>query len=388
MSDTNTQTADNTQNAEVKEPVKLGTLQRFAMPTMQENNSAVTDNEDINTEGANATNANNGAADSTENAAPAPTMPTPEQLKEYFKSLNIDYDGDDKIKEKLTAPATTTAAPTEAEIQAKELAKEKRLLDKFISGKGTAEQYVALKGVANADPNKFALDMAKTDLMKGGLTLEEAEIYVKENLGMIDDTELEQLGDESDRAFKKRQKEFNAKLLAANSNPHIEKAKWVLQNLNEAIEAEDLQVQQEVTLSAKIDEDFKVLPRKLSIEIGKIGTTDVLPVDYDVSEADVAEIKGILKDPTKRQQLLYNQDGSLNITRISQALIKEKAFESAGKVLYHSGMTKAIEDFQKTFPARSAQELGVGGSPNRPNPNQKGQPAAVGKNVRMQPQRQ
>lgn len=397
MSDT---TSTATQNTDTQEPkiASIGKVQRVEMTFPQGNSDTQQNNDDaagtengnknINTEGANATNANNGAAASTENAAPAPTPITDEALKEYFKSQGIDYEGVDKLKEQLK-PKEANSAPTEAEIQAKELAKEKRLLDKFISGKGTAEQYVALKGVANADPNKFALDMAKTDLMKGGLTLEEAEIYVKEHLGMVDDTELERLEDESDRAFKKRQKEFNAKLLAANSNPHIEKAKWVLQNLNEAIEAEDLQVQNELTTSANIDEQFKKVNLKDTYEIGKINGKDIPPVESEVSEAEIAAVHAMLKDPEQRKQYFQNPDGSQNYTKLTELLIENAKLKAAVKTSYHESSTRNNAHWATVFPARSAQELGVGGNTQKPNgQNGQRQPVSVGKVQRVMPQRQ
>ena len=390
MPELENQPATETQN-QTPQIAKVGKMQKVEMAFPQDNQAQNTQTDgnigNINNEGANAnTDATNGAAAASANTAPAPTaLPTPEQLKEYFKTLNIEYDGDEKIKEKLTAPAQTTTQETPEQIQAKELAKEKRRLDKFISGGGTAEQYVAIKGVAEVDANKFAIDTAKSDLMKSGLTQEEAETFLKEQYFQIDDAELEQEEDETDKAFKKRTKEYFANQLANLSSPIRTKAAGILADLNAAIESEDLHAQKEVTLSAKIDEDFKALPRKLQIEIGKIGTTDVLPIDYDVSETDIAEVKAILKDPAQRQQLLYNQDGSLNIARISQALLKEKAFDSAGKVLFHSGMTKAIADFEKVFPARSAQEVGVGGSQQKPN-GQKGAPASFGKTERAKPQ--
>lgn len=385
MPENATATVDNTT---VQAPIvsKIGKVERVTMTFPQEGATTMSDeNTNINNEGADATkDATQAAVVST--TAAAPTF-TDEQLKEYFKTQGIEYEGVDKLKDQLK-PKDTALAPTEEQIKAKELAREKRLLDKFLSGGGTAEQYVSLKTLATADQKVFAINQAKADLIKGGYTAEEADVFIKENLFQIEDVELEKEEDETEKQYKKRTKDFFAKQLAANSNPFIEKAKWALQNLNEVIDSEDLQAQKEVAFSAKIDEDFKTLPRKLSIEIGEIGGKTVSPVDYDVSESDIAEVKAILKDPAQRQQLLFNQDGSLNTARLTQALLKEKAFDSASKVSFHSGMTKAIADFQTVFPARSAQELGVGGSQQRPNGQNGSKIAGVGKVQRVQPQRQ
>ena len=95
----------------------------------------------------------------------------------------------------------------------------------------------------------------------------------------------------------------------------------------------------------------------------------------------------MLKDPAQRNNFLYNEDGSLNIANISQALTKAKMFDSAAKVSFLSGIHKATTDFQKVFPAGSAQELGVGGSQSKPNGGQNGKIASFGKTQRVQPQR-
>lgn len=387
--------SETVENTTVQTPKisSIGKVERvtmtFPQEGQQESNSNTIDNSsdqsaNQSNEGANAIKDANEAAVVDKTAAPTFTD---QQLKEYFKTQGIEYEGVDKLKDQLK-PKDTPLAPTEEQIKAKELAKEKRLLDKFISGGGTAEQYVSLKTLASADQNVFAINQAKADLIKGGYTAEEADVFIKENLFQIEDAELEKEEDETEKQYKKRTKDFFAKQLAANSNPFIEKAKWALQNLNEVIESEDLHAQQEVAFSAKIDEDFKALPRKLSIEIGEIGGKTVSPVDYDVSETDIAEVKAILKNPETRQQLLFNQDGSLNITRITQALLKEKAFDSASKISYLEAQTRTNEHWQKVFPARSAQELGVGGSQQRPNGQNGSKIAGVGKVQRVQPQRQ
>ena len=182
-------------------------------------------------------------------------------------------------------------------------------------------------------------------------------------------------------------KDFFAKQMASISTPYKTQAAGILADLNSVIESEDLQAQQEVAISAKIDEDFKALPRKLQIEIGEIGGKTVSPVDYDVSETDLAEIRDMLKDTAKRNNFLFNTDGSLNTPNLISVLTKAKMFDSATKVSYLSGMDSQVKAFQKIFPAGSAQEIGVGGSSSKPNGNQNGKPASFGKPQRVQPQR-
>lgn len=310
---------------------------------------------------------------------------TEDQLKAYFESQGIKYEGLEKLKEKVNYEPSTE--PTVEEKEAAIKAKEKRAIDKFVAGGGTVEQYVAIKEIVKADPTQFAINTAKNELIKSGYTAEEAENFLKEQYFQIDDEELEQDEDETDKAFKKRTKEFFAKQLANISSPYKKQAVDILAELNSVIDSEDLQAQQEVAISAKIDEDFKALPRKLQIEIGEINGKAVSPVDYDVSETDLAEIRDMLKDTVKRNNFLYNTDGSLNTTNLTSILTKAKMFDSVAKVSYLTGMDSQVKVFQKTFGAGNAYEIGVGGSAVKQNGIQNGKPSSFGKTQRTQPQR-
>jgi len=301
-----------------------------------------------------------------------------EQLAKFFEKKGMKYEGLDKLKEKINYEPSLE--PTVEQKEAAIKAKEKRVIDKFIAGGGTVEEYVSIKSVADADEKQFSINMAKNDLIKEGYTQEEAESLLKESFHQIDDAEIEQYEDETDKAFKKRTKEFFAKQLVSLSAPIKAKAANILAELHSAIESEDLQAQNEISTSAKIDEDFKAMPRKLTIEIGEIGGKTVSPVDYDLSETDLAESKQLLKDAVaQRNNFLYNEDGSLNVTNLATVISKAKAFDSAAKVSFLDGMDRMTKEFRKTFPAGSAQELGVGGDNQNRNLPQKGKLASIGK---------
>lgn len=370
-----------------------GNLQRvdIALPKDQNsisiNNDTGTDNGENKevAEGANATTANNGEVGANATTSPAPTF-NDEDLKKYFKEQGIDYEGIENLKAKLTAPLTTTEL-TEEQKKEKELAKEKRIVDKFVSGGGTVDQYVALKNVANADVAELSRNTLKKELKDAGFNETEIDGIIKERYYQFGEEDLEQMDEETDKAFAKRKKEYGDKLLSQRSLPIKTQAAGILADIQSAIDSEDLWVQKEITISAKIDEDFKAMPRKMSIEIGEIGGKTVSPVDYDVSETDIAEVKAMLKDPAQRQQFLFNEDGSLT-PQLIQTIVKAKAFDSASKISFLTGQTKAITDFQKTFPATSMQELGVGGSPQKPKDSKPGQPVSYGKKQYVQPQRQ
>lgn len=375
-----------TQTKEVKQPIKLGAVERFTMNVPKEGVDGEAERTNVqtnqqNNEGADATNdATKAVGDGK--ATAAPTI-TDEALAAFFKEKGIEYEGIDKLKEKLTAPAQTTAiADTPEQIKAKELAKEKRILDKFISGGGTAEQYVALKSLAEAPVEELSKNMLIKELKDAKFSDKEIEALIKERYYQLDDEELEQLDDETDKEFKKRSKEYFANKLANRSSYLKDKAVGHLKGIQDAINSEDLQAQQEVALSAKIDEDFKVFPRKMNIEIGEIGGKTVSPVGYDVSEEDIDSVRAVLKDPAKRQQLLFNQDGSLNTTKLAEVFVKAKAFDSAAKISYLEAQTRNNAIWKEKFGSRTPQELGVGGSAAKPI-DKKGTAASFGKTERV-----
>lgn len=385
--------ATTTQTQTAKQPVKLGAVERVTMTFPQEgqeNNSNTVDNSsdqsaNQSNEGANAIKDANEAAVVDKTAA-APTF-TDQQLKEYFKTQGIEYEGVDKLKDQLK-PKDTALAPTEEQIKAKELAQEKRRLDKFISGGGTAEQYVALKSVAEAPIEELSKNTLKKELKDAKFSDAEIDAIIKERYYQIDDEELEQLDDESDKAFKKRSKEYFANKLANRSLPIKNQAAGILAGIQEAINAEDLREQNELSISANIDEQFKVVNLKDTYEIGNINGKAIPPIESEVPEAEINAIHQMLRDPAQRQQLLFNQDGTSNITKIKDLLIENAKLKAAMKTSYHEGSTRTNAAWEKVFPARSAQELGVGGNQQRPNGQNGSKIAGVGKVQRVQPQRQ
>ena len=320
-------------------------------------------------DGATATSDAKEGAAILEGTAPAPTVElTDEQLAAYFKSKGIEYEGIDKLKEKIHPPKELS----KEELAKQQQAKEKRLVDMFVAGGGTVEQYVAIKNVAEADLSELSRSSLKKELKDAGFSDEQSEQIIKDRYYQdISDEDLEQYEEETDKEFAKRKKEYGAKKLATRSEHTKKQAQGILAELNQAAESEDLQAEEERTLLSKIDETFKTLPRKLTFEIGKANNKDIAPIEYDVAETDLAEVQAMLKDPVQRQQFLYNSDGGLNLSNISNLLTRNKILESAIKASYLTGGARQVEIFEDTFPARTAHELGAGGSPKPSNP-QKG----------------
>jgi len=336
-----------------------------------------------NSEGANATPSANEVVSEIKTETTAPDIKdaiTDEKVKEYFKSLGIDYESAEKLKEKLNhKPEDPITEEQKAEIIK---AKEKRLVDKFVSGGGTVEQYVAIKSVAEANVSELSLSNLKIELKTAGFTDEQATEIIKERYFQIADEELEQFSDETDREYAKRKKEFGAKKLENHSLHTKKQAEQILADLNGVIDSEDLQKQAEADISSKIDEGFKSLPRKLTFEIGDINGKAIPPVEYEVSESDIAEVQSMLKDTSKRNKLLYNQDGSLNLTNLTNVYTRNKYLESAIKAAYHEGGSRQKAEIEKIFPSKTGYALGVGGSPSKPT-GEKPKVAGFGKTQKI-----
>jgi hypothetical protein len=392
MAEVETQTAPEIKNtAETSKP-KIASAGRPEAVSTQNNAPKIVPNNDtkvvlnndtiLGKEAANATpQANKDAAPEEKSVASAPQSElTEEQLTAYFKSQGISYEGIDKLKEKINYHPPVEL--TEEEKTKQSLAKEKKLVDLFIKGGGTVEQYVAIKNIADADVSELSKNSLKAELKAAGFTQDQIDEYIKDSFFQVADEELEQYEDETEKEFLKRKKEFASKLLSNYSSHTKAQAQKALADLKQAAESEDLQASQEVAISAKIDEDFKALPRKLSFEIGESNGKAISPIEYEVSESDLAEVKDMLKDPAKRNNLLFNQDGSLNTTKLTNILTRNKYLESLVKTVYHESGSRQAAIFHTVFPARSAQELGVGGSTIRTG-SQKGKVVSAGRVERV-----
>lgn len=281
-------------------------------------------------------------------------------LKAYLESQGIKYESLDKLKEKVnyTAPKELT----EEEKTKAELAKEKRAVDLFVKNGGKIEQYVAIKKIAESDLKELSIANTKSELKEAGFSDEKIEQILKDRYYQFDDEEIEQEDDESEKDLKKRLKEYYSKKLENRSAFTKTQAKGILDNLNKAIESEDLEAQKEVEISSKIDDYFKAQPLKLNFEIGEVNGQKIAPVEYEVAESDLAKVQKTLKTPAELNKILFNQDGSLNLPNISNLLIKNAISDSALKAAYHEGGSRQVAIMKTIFPS-SASELGIGGIP-------------------------
>ena|SRR5688572_2521790 len=312
------------------------------------------------------------AATAPENGQPSaevelPTV-TDEQLQQLLEKKGIKgFENFDKLKEtvdKSIAPAQ--AEPTAEEKEAKEKAFEKRMADYFVENGGTIDDFVHLKTIASADLKLLSESEIRREMKENNFTDDEIKMVLTERYYQINPEEIVQGEDESEEDFAKRKAliekkiAYGSKKFENRSSYMKTQAENALKNLREAIKAEDLLKQQEIEFSSKVEEHSKTLPRKITFEMGEVNSQKIDPVSFDVPEAVVAEVAGILKDEAKRKQFLFNPDNSLNLTNLMDAMIGKKILDDAVKAALLEGGSRQVTEFEKRFP-NNAHDLGVGG---------------------------
>ena len=296
------------------------------------------------------------------------------QIKAIMKQqLGEDWDGDiEAAKEKLKKTVPEISAEEKAK---QEAAHEKRMLDLYVSEGGTPQQFYQLKQIKEADLTVFGVEELKVNLKAKGFDDTEIAEILTERYYQINPDELIQDEDETNEAFEKRKGMVAKK--AAYGKERFEnlgkatkaKAQAFFDDLDEIIKSKDLQAKRDEAFTAEVEANSQKLPRKMTLELGKLDNVDLSPVQVDVPDEVIVEVTNILKDKEKRKQLLFKDDGTLNSEKLLNLLVREKMLEKAARESLFVGETKATEEFEKRFPIRNAHALGVGGgtSPARNN---------------------
>lgn len=294
-----------------------------------------------------------------------------DQLKELLKGKGIEIDdkGFEGLREKLK-PQPAALAPEEIEKKklADEAAFEKRMLDLYQAGGGKVEDYVALKQIASADLKELSRSEAAREMREAGFSEEQIAAEISVRYYQIKLEELEKGEDETDEDFANRKKfiekkiAFGSKKLDSKSSYIKKQAEDALSTLRNAIKEQDLQKQEDAKHSQGVEEFFTKLPRKLTFELGKATDGTVLsPFEETVPEEVITEVMSTLKDSEALNKFLYNEDKSLNLTNLSQLMIRNKLLEKALTTAHDKGGTRQVEIFEKMFPGRVAKDIGVGG---------------------------
>lgn len=310
-----------------------------------------------------------GQTSGTENKLPEVSD---EQLRQLLESKGIKFEGDfEAMKSKLT----TQAAPTELTAEQKaeqEKALDQRMLNKWMAGGGTAEGYVALKQILAADKQQLAVAARLKELTDKGFTAEQASEILKERYYQLNPDELERGEDEDDETFNKK-KEFITKKanygkekFEGHSSLIRKEAEDQLNAIREAITNEDAEKVAEEKFSSTVEEFSKTVPRKLTFELPDVEGKKLAPVEYSVSESDVKVVTDMLKDKATRKQILFNEDGKLDLSKAFGLLLNNQVLKSVVTASYNEGGNRQVEEIKKVFPG-SPFDLGVGGNSQRKN---------------------
>jgi hypothetical protein len=290
---------------------------------------------------------------------------TPEQIEKLFgfKGTVEEF----KAHLEKTGGSQQQATKTEPTAEEKERSEkefENRILQRFTTAGGTIEQYATLKRLANAKPEDLSLAELKRELKESGFNEDEASSIIEEHYFQLSDDDIAKYDDETDREFAKRKRDYGKKKMNSIAENFINTAQKALKDLRESIEAEDASVkdatEKEKNISSTVDEVLSKFERKLSFNMGEQNGQTIPPVEFEVSTADIDEVKDLLKDPSKRKSFFYNEDGTtLNLSNITNVLLRNKALEKAVKHAYTTGVDRQVEEFEKVFP-KSAQSVGLG----------------------------
>jgi hypothetical protein len=139
-----------------------------------------------------------------------------------------------------------------------------------------------------------------------------------------------------------------------------ENAQSVFDNLRKAISDKESLASEESKFIAKIDEVSKNLPRKMTLSLGKLNNEDLGSIEVDIPEEEIKALTETFKDPVRREQILYNNEGELNIEAISHLMLKNSILERAARESLLKGRTSQVEALSKVFPYKNPQDMGVG----------------------------
>lgn len=306
----------------------------------------------------------NGAAAGTEVKLPEVND---DQLRELLKAKGISFEGDfEGLKSKLTTPAAPVELTAEQKAeQEKQL--DQRMLNKFLALGGSAEDYVALKQIVAADKEQLAVAARLKELTDKGFTADEAAEILKERYYRLNPEELVKDEEEDDDTFKKKKDlitkkaNYGKEKFESRSSQIRKDAEDRLNAIREALANEDAEIAAEAKFSSTVEEFSKTFPRKLTFELPDVEGKKLAPVEYEVRDSDVTAVADLLKDKAKRKQILFNEDGKLDLSKAFGLLLNNQVLKSAVTASYNEGGNRQVEEIKKVFPG-SPFDLGVGGN--------------------------
>lgn len=315
-----------------------------------------------------------------------PTEISEEQRKQVLKDLFGDSEIDiEAIKESLKKPED------KIEEQKQESYKELAARKLFVDNGGTTAQFDEIKRIATTDLKELSKANYLAELVNNGLSQDAAEAYMaKAFLQDIDVENLEQDYDnETDEDFEKRKenllkmKELGTKQLELYSLNKQKEAANSLERIAQFVEQQELQEKEEAQISSNVDDLLKNYSRKQTIELGKANDLEIAPIEHEYSESSFKQVAEILKDPVARNNYFKKEDGTLDLTKLTETLLTNFEYKRSVKNALLEGQSRMTEIVNKTFPHTTPFDIGIGGSQSRPSKNVI---VGVGKPQRSRPQ--
>lgn len=320
-------------------------------------------------------------AEQEEVVAPPPVQEFSDEqfLAEVEKRTGFKPENLDTIKEKLTyqkpAPDPTSE---EKEKAAKEF--EKRILDIHLKSGKTPEQYTLLKSLANGDLKELSENRTKLELKEAGFDDDQIADIIKKRYFQFDDNDIELEEDDKVKELLKKEKEFGTKKLTTRAAYIQQQAKSYIDSLTKEVNDLDAEKKRMEQHSSNVEDAIKKYQRKQTLELGKVDDTDIPPIEHEVPEEALTEVKELLKDPVKFEQLLFTKEGDVNLDFIIPHLVRSTSYKNAIKHSYLVGGTRQVEHFEAAF---GSSVPSLGGAP-KPS-TEKGKPVRKGKSEFVAP---
>lgn len=306
------------------------------------------------------------ATTATTTPAPDPSEPTEDQLKAYFLKQGIQFDGIDKLKEKLTTP-TTEPTLTEEQKEKAAIEKEQRIINEHLSRKGTVEQFTTFKNIVAADKKALGLQKEVEDLVASGFSPEEATELANERYFQLTDEQIEGIEDKDAKAKAIKQREVGIKKLE-NKGAYLQNsAKSYLDILSKSLAEQDAEKTKMEQHTSKVEDAIKNYQRKEQLVLGQIiEGQDIAPIDFEYSDTALNSAKELLIDAAKLDQNLFTNDGGVNLDFILPYIVKANSLNEAVKKSYLTAQTRTIDEFQAKFSSTPPKLGGNGKSTGTP----------------------
>lgn len=279
---------------------------------------------------------------------PAKPVEIPEdQLKAYFESIGVKYEGVEALKSKLNAPAPAAELTPEQKEQASK-ERESRLADRHIKSGKSLDQLTAMRTIIAAKPIELGLEIEVNDLVKTyGVSKEKAAELAKDRYFQYTDEEIEAIQDKEDKEDAIKRREIGTKKLERKGAYNQKNAQGYLDTLSKGIDDEDAEKIHAKQHAEKLEAAVKAYQRKQPLKIGQIDENlTVDDVDFAVGETAMAQAKELLGDRGKFDNNLLTTDDHLNLDFLLPHIIRSLTFDDAVKEAYKAGNQRAV-DFVK-----------------------------------------